>query len=60
MKKSKFFRCGFFSFYIAEGIRWFRLFKLKLSFRHINNYKFESDDNKGMFLGHWLITLRKK
>ena len=60
MKKSRFFRCGFFAFYIAKGIRWFRLFRLKLSFKHINNYEFKSDDKKGIFLGHWLISLTNK
>jgi len=58
--KSKFFRCGFFAFYIANGIRWFRFFKFKVSFKHIINYKFKSDDKKeGFYLGYWLINLNK-
>jgi hypothetical protein len=54
---SKFYKCAFFSFYVGEGIRWFRLFKLKLSFKHINNYKFKVDKPKGFFLGYWLVNL---
>jgi hypothetical protein len=47
-----------FSFYIGEGIRWFKLFKLKLSFKHINKYKFKTDNPDGIFIGYWLINLQ--
>ena len=56
--KSKFYRCAVFSFYIGEGIRWFKLFKLKLSFKHINKYKFKTNDPDGIFIGYWLINLQ--
>jgi hypothetical protein len=56
--KTKFYKCAIFSFYIGKGIMWFKLFKLKLCFRHINEYEFTIDNPKGFFWGNWLIDLQ--
>ena len=62
MKKSKFYRCKLFSFYNGNGLFWFRFVKWGLSFKHINNYSFtteEEKDPKGMFFYYWLISFIK-
>lgn len=64
MKKnnSKFYTCSVFGFYSGNGIFWVRLLKWKLSFKHINDYKFsesEEKDPKGFFFYYWLINLTK-
>jgi hypothetical protein len=55
--KTKFFKCALFSFYLGNGIKWFKIFKLKLSFKHIENYDFKTNKPKGIYLGYWLISL---
>lgn len=59
MKKSKFFKCGLFSFYKGNGLFWFRIFKWGLSFKHVHNYVFtvqEEKNPKGYFFYYWLIN----
>jgi len=57
---SKFYKCALFSYYIDSGIRWFKILGLKLSFKHIKNYKFNTDKPKGYVVGWWLITMNIK
>jgi len=61
-KKSKFYRCELFSYYKGNGLFWFRIFNWKLSFKHINEYHFttqEEKDPKGLFFYYWLINFGK-
>ena len=56
--KTKFYKCLFFSYYFSKGLKWFKLFGVKISFKHIINYNFKkTDQNKGFFIGWWLITI---
>lgn len=62
MKKINFYRCKLFSFYRGNGLFWFRIFNVGLSFKHINNYYFtieEEKDPKGLFFYYWLISFIK-
>lgn len=61
MMNSKFWKTKCFSFYICNkiGYIWFRLFGIKVSFKHINKYNFKDETPKGFVLGYWLISIIK-
>ena len=62
MKKSKFYKCELFSYYYGNGLFWFRIANIGLSFKHINKYNFtsgEERDPKGLFFYYWLISIIK-
>ena len=62
MNKSKFYKCDLFSYYYGNGLFWFRIFNLGLSFKNIYKYSFSKNENKnpkGMFINKWLITFIK-
>ena len=63
MKKNRFYRCEWFTFYEGQGLIMFRIFNWVLSFRHINDYKFTEQEKKepeGWFFYYWLINFKKK
>jgi len=59
--KCKFLRTKCFTFYKCSrvGYLWFRLFNFKISFKHINNYDFKSENPRGFIIGHWIINIVK-
>jgi hypothetical protein len=61
MIKCKFLKTKCFTFYKCEkvGYIWFRLFNLKISFKHIFNYDFKDEEMKGFLISNWLITIMK-
>jgi|VirMetMinimDraft_7_1064189.scaffolds.fasta_scaffold00224_22 hypothetical protein len=54
---SKFYESNLFCYYINNGIGWFRFFKLRISFKHINKCEFKNNNPKGFFVGYWLVCL---
>ena len=61
--KNKFYKCILFSYYYGNGLFWFKILNIGLSFKHINNYNFGNGDittngtPKGIFFKYWLINI---
>jgi hypothetical protein len=59
----KFYKCDLFSYYYGNGLFWFKILNIGLSFKHIYNYKFNINDKnmdgtfKGMFFKYWLVNI---
>ena len=59
MKKSKFFNSLILSFYIGNGIFWFKIFGIGVSSKNILKYNFTNDDKRGWYFNKWLIKFIK-
>ena len=56
--KNKFFKCKWFSYYHGNGLFWFKVLNLGLSFKNILRYEFgKNKEIKGVIFSYWLINI---